>query len=82
MKRNKFSVDQIIRILAEAETAGNSVASVVRKYGIVEQTKCRCRQKYRGFSASATKGLKALEVENARLKRILSEKEKEEVVNR
>ena len=38
MKKTRFSIDQIIRILAEAETPGNSVASVARKYGIVEQT--------------------------------------------
>jgi len=38
MKKNRFSIDRIIRILAEAKTPGNSVASVARKYGIVEQT--------------------------------------------
>lgn len=77
MKKNRFSIDQIIRILAEAETPGNSVAFVARKYGIVEQTIYRWRQKYKGFSASEAKRLKALEEENARLKRLLAEKELE-----
>ena len=58
MKKTRFSIDQIIRILAEAETPGNSVASVARKYGIVEQTIYRWRQKYKGFSASEAKRLK------------------------
>ena len=77
MKKTRFSIDQIIRILAEAETPGNSVASVARKYGIVEQTIYPWRQKYKGFSASEVKRLKALEEENARLKRLLAEKELE-----
>jgi len=68
MKKTRFSIDQIIRILAEAETPGNSGGSVARKYGIVEQTIYRWRQKYKGFSASEVKRLKALEEENARLK--------------
>jgi len=49
MKRNRFSIDQIIRILTEAKTPSNFVVSVARKYGIVEQAKCRFRQKYKGF---------------------------------
>ena len=49
--------------MAEAESPGNSVASVARKY--------------KGFSASEAKRLKALEEENARLKRLLAEKELE-----
>jgi len=71
------SIDQIIRILAEAEAPGNSVATIARKYGISEQTIYRWRQKYRGFSASEAKRLKALEAENACLKRLLAEKELE-----
>ena len=47
------------------------------KYGIFDQTIYRWRQKYRGFSASEAKRLKALEEENARLKRLLAEKELE-----
>ncbi len=38
MDRRKFSIDQIIRILAEAELPGITAASVARKYGISEQT--------------------------------------------
>ncbi|MBX6424298.1 transposase [Thermosulfurimonas sp. F29] len=73
----KFTIDQIIRILAEADSPGNSVAAIARKYGISEQTIYRWRKKYRGFSSSEAKRLKALEEENARLKRLLAEKELE-----
>jgi len=51
----KFTIDQIIKILAEADTPGNSVAATARKYGLSEQTIYRWRKKYRGFSASEAK---------------------------
>ena len=73
----KFTIDQIIKILAEADTPGNSVAATARKYGLSEQTIYRWRKKYRGFSAGEAKRLKALEEENVRLKRLLAEKELE-----
>jgi len=75
--KKKFTIDQIIKILAEADTPGNSVAATARKYGLSEQTIYRWRKKYRAFSASEAKRLKALEEENARLKRLLAEKELE-----
>ena len=56
MKKSRFSIDQIIRILAEAP--GDSGAATARKYGVAEQTIYRWRQKYKGFSASEAKRLK------------------------
>jgi putative transposase len=77
MRASKFSVDQIIRILAESELPSNSVSSVIRKYGITQNTFYRWRKMYKGFSSSEAKRLKVLEEENARLKRLLAEKELE-----
>lgn len=77
MKSGRFTVDQIIRILAEAELSSASIASTARKYGISENTIYRWRQKYKGFSSSEVRRLKLLEEENSRLKRILAEKELE-----
>lgn len=77
MRPNKFSIDQIIKIVAEADLPGSSVSSVARKYGINPNTIYRWRQKYKGMSASEAKRLKALEEENSRLKRLLAEKELE-----
>jgi len=77
MRPNKFSVDQIIKIIAEAELPGNSAASVARKYGVNPNTIYRWRQKYKGLSSSEAKRLKVLEEENLKLKRLLAEKELE-----
>ena len=77
MRPNRFSIDQIIKIIAEADLPGSSVSSVARKYGINPNTIYRWRQKYKGMSSSEAKRLKALEEENSRLKRLLAEKELE-----
>jgi len=75
--KKRFTIDQIIRILAETELPDSSVQKVARKYGICPNTIYRWRNKYKGMSASEAKRLKALEEENARLKRLLAEKELE-----
>jgi putative transposase len=77
MRRSKFTVDQIIRILAESELPANSVSSTARKYGITQNTIYHWRQKYKGMSCSEAKRLKVLEEENNRLKKLLAEKELE-----
>ena len=61
-------------MLREAE-AGAKVADLLRKHGISEATFYNWRAKYDGMTVSEAKRLKELELENARLKRLLAEAE-------
>ena len=72
MKRSRYSEEQIISILREAES-GMKVADIVRKYGISEQTYYRWKQKFGGMTVSDAKRLKSLEEENRRLKHIVAD---------
>lgn len=71
MKGHRYSEDKIIGILKEIE-AGASIASVARAHGITDQTIYRWRDKYGGMTRNELAELKALQVENQRLKRIVS----------
>ena len=76
MKRNRFTVEQIIRMLREAEvyvSQGKSIAQVSRELGIAEQTYYRWRKEYGGMDLDQAKRLKELEVENSRLKKIVAD---------
>jgi putative transposase len=72
MKRSRFSEEQIIAILREQE-AGAKTVEVCRKHGISDATFYKWKSKYGGLEASDAKRLKALEDENAKLKRLLAE---------
>ena len=72
MKRKRFSEEQIIRILKEAESLGD-VRQTCRKHNIVEQTFYRWRQKFEDMTVPDARRLKALEQENSRLKRVVAE---------
>jgi putative transposase len=72
MKRNRYSEEQIVRILREVES-GQSMAETSRKYGVHEQTIYRWRAKYEGMEISDVRKMKALEEENRRLKRIVAQ---------
>jgi len=72
MKRSRFSEEQIIAILKEQE-AGAKTVDVCRKYGISDAAFYKWKSKYGGLEASEAKRLKALEDENAKLKRLLAE---------
>jgi transposase-like protein len=76
MGRKRFSPEQIIGMLREAEVAmaqGQTVGQVCRSLGIVEQTFYRWRREYGGLKIEQARRLKALEQENARLKRAVAE---------
>jgi putative transposase len=72
MKRSRFSEEQIIGILREQE-AGAKAADLCRKHGMSEATLYNWKAKYAGMEVSDAKRLKALEDENAKLKRLLAE---------
>jgi putative transposase len=76
MKRNRFTVEQIIKMLREVEvhlSQGKSVKLVSRELGITEQTYYRWRKEYGGMKVSQARRLKELEQENARLKRAVAD---------
>ena len=72
MKRSRFTEEQIISILREQE-AGVPVADVCRKHGLSSPTFYKWKAKYGGLDVSEARRLKALEDENARLKRMLAD---------
>ena len=72
MKRKQFSEEQIIGILKEAE-AGAVVTELCRKHGMSSATYYAWKSKYGGLEVSEAKRLRALEEENAKLKRLLAE---------
>jgi len=72
MQRKRFTEEQIIRILQEAETLGD-VREVCRQHNIAEQTLYRWRRQFGGMDVSEAKRLRALERENAALKRLVGE---------
>ena len=72
MKKARFTQDQIIGILKEHQ-AGATAADLCRKHGISDATFYTWRSKYGGMEVSEARRLKALEEENAKLKRLLAE---------
>ena len=72
MKKKRFSVEQIVAVLKQAEL-GLPVADLVRQVGISEQTFYRWKKQYAGMQSDQVRELKQLQDENARLKKLVAE---------
>ncbi len=70
--KKRFSEEQIVRILQEADGADN-IRDVCRKHNVTEQTFYRWRSKFGGMDVSEVRRLKDLERENSELKKIVAE---------
>ena len=76
MKRTRHTAEQVVTKLREADAmlaAGKTVAQVVQALGVSEGTFNRWRSQYGGMKAGEARRLKELEVENARLKRLVAD---------
>ena len=75
MKKSRFSDEQIVAALREAEAT--TVVAAARKHGVAEQTMYRWRTRFAGMEVSDVRELKRLKDENARLKKLLAERDLE-----
>ncbi len=85
MRRKRYSAEEIVNKLREADVAlsqGLTVARACRKIGVSEQTYYRWRREYGGMKVNQAKRLKELEKENGRLKRLLADAELDKAILR
>ena len=72
MKRKRFSTEQIVAVLKQAEM-GMAVADLIRQIGISEQTFYRWKKQYAGMGIGEVRRLKQLDEENRRLKQLVAD---------
>ena len=75
MKKSRFSEEQMVAILREADRM--PVGEVAKKHGISEQTIYNWRKHFGGLESADVKRLRQLEQENARLKKLVAERDLE-----
>jgi len=85
MSRKRYSAEEIVNRLRQAEvliSQGQTVAQACKEIGVTDQTYYRWRKEYGGLKTDQAKRLKALERENARLKRLFADAELDKAILR
>ncbi len=77
MRQAKLTDEQIVALLRAAERGEKSIVQLAREHGVTEQTVYRWRRKFGGATVPDVRRLKQLEKENARLLRLLGQREVE-----
>lgn len=77
MKKKRYTAEQVVRILQEADRGEVSIGDLCRRHGVSEATFYRWRQVYGSMQVPEVKRLRDLEQENARLKRIVADRDLE-----
>lgn len=77
MKKKRFTEEQVIGILRQAERGEEAIGEICRAHGVSEQSFYRWRRKFGGLQVSEVRRMRELERETARLKRLLAERDLE-----
>ena len=77
MKKGQFTDEQIVSLLQEAERGEKSISELCREHNIAEATYYRWKRRFGGMEVNEAQRLRELEKENARLKRLLAERDLE-----
>lgn len=77
MKAGQFTDEQIVTILRQAETGDKTIRDLCREHNITETTFYRWRNRFSSLDASEAAKVRELQKENARLKRLLAERDLE-----
>ncbi len=77
MKKSRFTEEQIVAILAEADRGEETIGDVCRSHGVSEATFYNWRKRFRGMGVDEVREYRRLKQENARLKKLLADRELE-----
>ena len=77
MKKKRFTEEQIVGMLRQAEQSGQTLAQVCKAYGVSEQTWYRWKKQLGQTAVPDVRRLRVLEKENSRLKRLVAERDLE-----